>query len=140
MGQQQLLLIILGAIIVAIAVVVGLNLMSSASNQANLDAVRQDLLTIASSAQGWYGKPTMMEGGGNTFNAGDNNGIDFGEISFPADSIDATQGQWAENQNGRYTINSVSQDSFVVDAVPSSDATVTIRATITQGNVAIATQ
>lgn len=135
MGQQQLLLIILGAIIVAIAVVVGLNLMSSASNQANLDAVRQDLLTIASSAQGWYSKPTMMEGGGNTFT-----NIDFRDISFPSDSIDAAAGNWAENQNGRYIINTVKADSFIVDATPSSDNTLTIRATITQGNVNIATQ
>ena len=134
MGQQQLLLIILGAIIVAIAVVVGLNMMSSASNQANLDAVRQDLLTIASSAQGWYGKPTMMEGGGNTFT-----NIDFRDISFPSDSIDQTNGNWAENQNGRYTITSVQADSFIVDAVPSSDASTTIQAAITQGNVSIAT-
>jgi len=140
MGQQQLLLIILGAIIVAIAVVVGLNMMSSASNQANLDAVRQDLLTIASSAQGWYAKPTMMEGGGNTFTAGGNHNIDFRDISFPSDSIDQTSGNWAENQNGRYTITSVQADSFIVDAVPSSDASTTIQAAITQGNVSIATQ
>lgn len=139
MGQQQLLLIILGAIIVAIAVVVGINMMGSASEQANMDAVRQDLLTIASSAQGWYSKPTMMEGGGNTFDGNGSNPINFTKVSFPADSV-ATDGSWAENQNGRYTVQTVKVDSFIVQAVPSSNPSTTITASITQGNVNISTQ
>ncbi|MDZ7806938.1 MAG: hypothetical protein U5K71_07465 [Gracilimonas sp.] len=53
MGQQQLLLVILVTIIVGIATVVAINTFGSAADSANLDAVRQDVATIAASAQGY---------------------------------------------------------------------------------------
>lgn len=67
MGQQQLLLIVLGVIIVGIAVVVGINVFTASSLQANNNAVISDLQTIGSMAQQYYRKPTAMGGGGNTF-------------------------------------------------------------------------
>ena len=67
MGQQQLLLVILVTIIVGIATVVAINTFSSASDSANVDAVRNDLLNIAASAQQYYMKPDALGGGGNSF-------------------------------------------------------------------------
>jgi len=67
MGQQQLLLIVLGVIIVGIAVVVGINVFTASSSQANRDAVISDLTNLASNAQQYYRKPTALGGGGNTF-------------------------------------------------------------------------
>ncbi len=67
MGQQQLLLIVLGVIIVGIAVVVGINVFTASSLQANNNAVIADLTTIASMAQQYYRKPEAMGGGGNSF-------------------------------------------------------------------------
>jgi len=67
MGQQQLLLIVLGVIIVGIAVVVGINVFTASSLEANKSALVADLQTIASMAQQYYRKPTAMGGGGNTF-------------------------------------------------------------------------
>jgi len=67
MGQQQLLLIVLGVIIVGIAVVVGINVFTASSLEANKSAVVADLQTIASMAQQYYRKPTAMGGGGNSF-------------------------------------------------------------------------
>lgn len=67
MGQQQLLLIVLGVIIVGIAVVVGINLFTANSVQANQDAVASDVTNIAALAQQFYLKPTTLGGGGNTF-------------------------------------------------------------------------
>jgi hypothetical protein len=67
MGQQQLLLIVLGVIIVGIAVVVGINVFTASSLQANNNAVIADLTTIGSMAQQFYRKPLAMGGGGNTF-------------------------------------------------------------------------
>ena len=67
MGQQQLLLIVLGVIIVGIAVVVGINVFTASSLQANNNAIISDLQTIGSMAQQFYRKPTAMGGGGNTF-------------------------------------------------------------------------
>lgn len=68
MGQQQLLLIVLGVIIVGIAVVVGINVFTASSTQANRDAVIADLTNLASLAQQYYRKPTALGGGGNSFN------------------------------------------------------------------------
>ncbi len=67
MGQQQLLLIVLGVIIVGIAVVVGINVFTASSANANRDAVTSDITTIASMAQQYYRKPTALGGGGNSF-------------------------------------------------------------------------
>jgi Tfp pilus assembly protein PilE len=67
MGQQQLLLIVLGVIIVGIAVVVGINVFTASSSQANRDAVISDLTNNASMAQQYYRKPKALSGGGYTF-------------------------------------------------------------------------
>ncbi|MGD8779696.1 MAG: hypothetical protein PVH88_12125 [Ignavibacteria bacterium] len=67
MGQQQLLLIVLGVIIVGIAVVVGINVFTASSVQANRDGLISDLTNLASMAQQFYRKPTALGGGGNTF-------------------------------------------------------------------------
>ena len=67
MGQQQLLLIVLGVIIVGIAVVVGINVFTASSLEANKSALVSDLQTIASMSQQYYRKPIAMGGGGNTF-------------------------------------------------------------------------
>jgi hypothetical protein len=67
MGQQQLLLIVLGVIIVGIAVIVGINLFSSSASSSNRDGVISDLTNLSSLAQQHYRKPTNVGGGGNTF-------------------------------------------------------------------------
>lgn len=67
MGQQQLLLIVLGVIVVGIAVVVGINLFNANAVSSNRDGVVSDLNNLAAMAQQYYKKPTSMGGGGNTF-------------------------------------------------------------------------
>jgi hypothetical protein len=67
MGQQQLLLIILGVIIVGIAIAVGLSLFSANSIQANKDAIINDLNNIAANAYQFKIRPTSMGGGGGAY-------------------------------------------------------------------------
>jgi Tfp pilus assembly protein PilE len=67
MGQQQLLLIILGVIIVGIAIAVGLSLFSAQSIESNRDAMINDLSNISAHAYQYYIRPTSMAGGGGTF-------------------------------------------------------------------------
>lgn len=69
MGQQQLLLIVLGVIVVGIAVVVGINLFNANAVSSNRDGVVSDLNNLGAMAQQYYKKPTSMGGGGNTFTA-----------------------------------------------------------------------
>ena len=70
MGQQQLLLIVLGVIIVGIAIVVGINIATTSAQSSNRDGVIADLMTIGNYAQQYYRKPIGMGGGSNTFNGG----------------------------------------------------------------------
>jgi hypothetical protein len=67
MGQQQLLLIMLGVIIVGLVVIVAINLFSVSREDANRDAVIVDLTNLAISAQQFYRKSISNGGGGNTF-------------------------------------------------------------------------
>jgi hypothetical protein len=67
MGQQQLLLIILGVIIVGIAIAVGLSLFSAQSVQSNHDALINDINNIAANAYQHYIRPSSMGGGANAY-------------------------------------------------------------------------
>ena len=67
MGQQQLLLIVLGVIIVGIAIVVGINLFNANAESSAKDGVVSDCTNLAAMAQQFYKKPVAMGGGGNAF-------------------------------------------------------------------------
>ena len=119
MGQQQLLLVILVTIIVGIATVVAINTFGSAADSANLDAVRQDMGSIAASAQAYYMKPGMLGGGGNSFD-----GMTFNDITF-AGEVDGSDNMVASNENGSYEIEisgSGTGNGFTITATPSSQA------------------
>lgn len=115
MGQQQLLLVILVTIIVGIATVVAINTFGSAADSANLDAVRQDVASIAASSQGYFMKPTMMDGGGRSFD-----GITFNKIAFAASGMN-TDATIAWNDNGTYQLNPTDQTLTVTAAPASAD-------------------
>jgi len=67
MGQQQLLLIILGVIIVGVAIAVGISMFSSSSVQANKDAIVNDLNNLAADCYQYKIRPTTMGGGGGVY-------------------------------------------------------------------------
>ncbi len=67
MGQQQLLLIILGIIIVGVAVVVGINFFTANAIEAKRNNVTNDLIHLASEAQRYYKTPIEMGGGSSKF-------------------------------------------------------------------------
>ena len=67
MGQQQLLLIILGIIIVGVAIVVGINVFTGNAIEAKRNNVTNDLLHLASEAQKYYKTPIAMGGGSSAF-------------------------------------------------------------------------
>ena len=63
MGQQQLLLLVVGIIIVAVAVVVGINQFGDAANSGTMDAVVQAQQHIGTMALAFAGKPLSYGGG-----------------------------------------------------------------------------
>ena len=94
MGQQQLLLIILGVIVVGIAVVVGISMFQDNAISANRDAVTNDLVNLGARSQQFYRRPPSLGGGGNTFT-----GCTIDKLAGP---INATA--WT-NPNGTYSIS-----------------------------------
>ena len=67
MGQQQLLLIILGVIIVGLAIAIGLSLFTANSIQANKDAMINDVNNIAANAYQYRIRTSSMGGGNNSY-------------------------------------------------------------------------
>jgi len=67
MGQQQLLLIVLGVIIVGIAVVVGINLFNANAEESAKDTMVSEGTNLGAMAQQYYKKPVALGGGGNDF-------------------------------------------------------------------------
>jgi len=67
MGQQQLLLIVLGVILVGVAVVLGINYFAVGAEEGAKDELVAHNLTVGANAQQWFKKPLAMGGGGNTF-------------------------------------------------------------------------
>jgi len=63
MGQQQLLLLALGVIVVGIAVVIGINLFSESASEKNREQLVSALTSLTAMAQEYYQTPAMLGGG-----------------------------------------------------------------------------
>ncbi|HRN27131.1 MAG: hypothetical protein IT276_04870 [Ignavibacteriaceae bacterium] len=67
MGQQQLLLIVLGVIIVGIAILLGIVLFRQSSIDGKRDLLINEGMTVANNAKEYFHKPTPYGGGGYSF-------------------------------------------------------------------------
>ena len=105
MGQQQLLLIILGLIIIGVAVVVGIGMFQDNAVDHNRALVIADLKTLASKAQHYYNRPITMGGGSKSF------------VGLTADArgIGLLAGtKYTDNANGTYSIKTAGTATEVV--------------------------
>ncbi len=103
MGQQQLLLIILGVIIVGIAIAVGISQFGAHSTQANKDGVTSSLVNIAANAYQFKIRPTTMGGGGGAY---DNSKGATAAYNVPP--------KMAKDDNGTYSTNACSATSVSI--------------------------
>ena len=67
MGQQQLLLIVLGVIVVGIAIAAGMGLFSASKESSIKDELVNQNVAIAANVQQYYAKPKSMGGGDQKF-------------------------------------------------------------------------
>ena len=67
MGQQQLLLIVLGVIIVGVAVITAIILFRANAVENKRDLILNELMNIAMMAQEYNKKPIILGGGGGSF-------------------------------------------------------------------------
>ena len=88
MGQQQLLLIVLGVIIVGIAVVVGINLFNANARESTKDTMVSEATNIGAMAQQYFKKPVALGGGGNTF-------VGFTSTKVPANILTTSTATYA---------------------------------------------
>jgi type II secretory pathway pseudopilin PulG len=90
MGQQQLLLLVLGIIIVGIAIAVGITSMSSNRSETNRRAVINDLLNLGRKAQSYYRTPAQMGGGSQNFQGFYVSAIDTGNANGSYSAVAST--------------------------------------------------
>ena len=118
MGQQQLLLVILVTILVGIATLVAFNVFGTAAEEANRDAVRQDIMAAAAQAQAIWTRPAMMDGTGQDFTT-----LTAAELlprlNIPGVINDA--GTLVENENGDYSVAVTDATTITITGSPSSD-------------------
>jgi hypothetical protein len=67
MGQQQLLLIVLGVIVIGIAIIVGITLFRQSAINNERDLITNENANLAVEAVKYYKKPTLFGGGGYSF-------------------------------------------------------------------------
>jgi hypothetical protein len=125
MGQQQLLLLVLGIVIVGLAVVVGIQAFSENQKKANADALVNDAIRIASDAQAWMLKPTAFGGGGNSCaTTCDWTGSDFAQLGYATGSTGGYS-----NLNGAFTITSSGATLTIVGTSTANGNEVTVDVT-----------
>ena len=105
MGQQQLLLLVLGIVIVGLSVVVGIQAFSENQKKSNADALVNDAIRIASDAQAWKLKPSAFGGGASASNW---TSLDFGQIGYKVGDNSLTtataEADQYENLNGVFDL------------------------------------
>ena len=112
MGQQQLLLVILGVIIVGIAIAIGISLFGAQSIASNRDAMINDLNHLASFAYQFRVRLRSMGGGEG----------DYSSFTIPPKMM--------LNEDGTYSVNSAQVSSLSLLAVSTTNASNTIRVTV----------
>ncbi len=119
MGQQQLLLIVLGTIIVGVAVVVGINMFTTGAINAERDALMQDVNNIASAATSYWRKPAALGGGARSF-------VGVTDVTvLGADS---------SNANGTFVMSANTGTQFTLTATGANEGVIIV-ATVTQEGV-----
>ena len=102
MGQQQLLLLVLGIVIVGLAVVVGIQAFGENQKKANSDAITNDVIRIASDAQAWALKPQAFGGGNGRFDPA-GNVVTFAQLGYETGKGGAKAGFYG-NLNGAFSL------------------------------------
>ena len=92
MGQQQLLLIVLGVIIVGIAIVVGINLFNANAEESAKDTLVSEGTNLGAMAQQFYKKPVALGGGGNSFTTSNGSPVSW---TIPVNLLTTAGGEWS---------------------------------------------
>jgi len=84
MGQQQLLPLILAAIVVGVAIITGMDMLAQENRLSHQEEVRRTLLEVGGRAQDWYRRPAALGGGSRSFAA-----ITWQKLNMHASTVSA---------------------------------------------------
>ncbi|HKJ81658.1 MAG TPA: hypothetical protein VJ954_06515 [Ignavibacteriaceae bacterium] len=112
MGQQQLLLIVLGVIIVGVAVVLGIQYFSTGAEEAAKDELVAHSTIVAANAQQWFRKPVALGGGGNSFTTASG-----AQLSYPAYFTQKLVNLHSTT-NGTYVVAASGDTAVTITATP----------------------
>jgi len=99
MGQQQLLLIVVGVIIVGLAIVLVIDLFQANALEANQNAVYSDSVNLVGVVQHYYQLPKMLSGGGGSF-------VGF---TLPVGL--------SETGNGTYSVSNITAETITINGL-----------------------
>lgn len=133
MGNNQILLIILGMIIVGVAIAVAIILVNENAVSANRDAMSVDLVNIATRAQQYFSTPSAFGGGGRSY------------VGLTADASGMSKlvsSAYSTNGNGVYTIRTAGTATLLViqgvgNTTLSDGSFPTLSCTITPGQAQV---
>lgn len=80
--MQQLLIMLLAVIVVGLGIMTGLQRAEEGHQEAEKDALMQELLVVVGRAQAWYRAPSQLGGGGGSFNGLSLNAVNFDSTRF----------------------------------------------------------
>jgi hypothetical protein len=109
---------------VGIATVVAINIFGTASEQANRDAVRQDLLGAAVQAQGIWARPTLMDGAGQDFTNLESDAELLRMLNIPSNADYDASTNSLTNENGVFAVSNREAQSISVTGTPSGGSDV----------------
>lgn len=107
MGQQQLLLLVLGIVVVALAITSGFFIFEENIKKSNAEALVSDAINVATAAQAWKVRPPTF---GGQPGSPRNNPMDFSGFSFPSISLESPH----VTPNGVFTITADSRGLVIV--------------------------
>lgn len=112
MGQQQLILIVGGIVMVGLALVLGITAYGESSTKHNSDALLQDALRMVNDAQQWKVRPEIFGGSPNASKADhdDFRALDFFRLGYSSSTI-TEDGDCYANANGEFAL--FANSSFV---------------------------
>lgn len=99
MGNQQMLLLIVGVLMVGLMISVGTIMFGDGAAASNRDAIATDLANYASKAQAFHRKPKCLGGGGNSF------------VGFVLTVKEA------QNLNGVYTVSAATASTVTIEGI-----------------------
>ena len=112
MGQQQMLLIILGVLIVGVAIAIGIALFGAQTTYSNRDAMISDLNHLAAIAYQFRVSIRSLGGGQG----------DYSTFTIPS--------QMAQNNNGSYSVIAAEKDLVTIEALSAQNNSNTITVTV----------